>query len=150
MKQILAAFIITVAISAFAFAQIETKRTDKDEQMFRKLERKMFDAFEGKPNLEALEQFFADDYFTINADGKTANKQQTLEAMRSRQFQVDKIESDEFLLRRYGDTVVITGRSAYFKGGQKVGEVRHTQIWVKRSGRWQLSGWQGTPSSHFD
>ncbi len=144
MKQILAAFIITIAIPALAFAQIETNRADKDEQMFRKLEREMFDAFEGKPNLDALERFYADDFFTINADGKTANKQQSLEVLRSGQFQVDKITSDEFRLRRFGDMAVITGRSAYFKNEQKVGRVRHTQIWVKRNGRWQLLGWQGT------
>lgn len=150
MKQILAAFIITIAIPALAFAQIETKQADKDEQAFRKLERGMFDAFEGKPNLDALERFFSDDFFSINADGKTDNKQQTLEALRSGKFQVDKITSDEFRLRRNGDTAVITGRSLYFKNGQNVGEVRHTQIWIKHNGRWQLLGWQGTPFRRFD
>ncbi len=29
------------------------------------------------------------------------------------------------------DTAVITGRSTYFRGEQKVGDVRHTQVWVK-------------------
>lgn len=144
MKQMLAAFIIAIAIPALAFAQIQTKQVEKDEKMFRQLEREMFDAFEGKPNLDALERLYSDDFFTINHDGKTANKQQTLEALRSGQFQIDKIQNDEFLLRRCGDTAIITGRSIYFKNEQKAGEVRHTQIWVKRSGRWQLLGWQGT------
>lgn len=150
MKLIFAALIITIAIPALAFAQIEREQWDNDEQMFRKLERGMFDAFEGKPNLKALGRLFADDYFSINADGKTANKQQAIEAVRRGYLQVDKITSEEFRLRRYGDTAVITGRSAYFKDGQKIGEVRHTQIWVKRNGHWQLLGWQGTPFRRFD
>lgn len=144
MKQILAVFIIIIAIPSLASAQIETKQAGKDERMFRQLEREMFEAFEGEPNFDALERLYADDFFTINADGKTANKQQTLEALRSGQFQVDQITSDEFRLRRFGNMAVVTGRSAYFKNGQIAGEVRHTQIWIKRSGRWKLLGWQGT------
>jgi hypothetical protein len=147
MKLIFAALIITIAVPALTFAQIETKQADNDERIFRKLERELFDAFEGKPDLETLERFFAEDYFSINADGKTANKQQSLEAVRSGYLQVDKITSDEFRLCRYGDTAVITGSSAYFKDGKKIGEVRHTQIWVKRKGQWQLAAWQGTPFS---
>lgn len=145
MKLIFTAIIIITAISSAAFAQIETKTTDRDEKMFRNLERSMFDAFEGKPNLEALERLFTDDYFSINADGKTANKQQALEALRRGYLRVDKITSEEFRLRRFGDTAVINGRSAYFKDGKKIGEVRHTEIWVKRDGNWRLLGWQGTP-----
>lgn len=150
MKPIFTVLIIIIAISSSAFAQTETNRADNDEQLFRNMERGMFDAFEGKPNLEALERLFADDYFSINADGQTANKKQAIEALRRGYLQVDKITSEEFRLRRCGDTAVITGRSAYFKDGKKIGEVRHTQIWVKRDGHWQLLGWQGTPFRPYD
>jgi hypothetical protein len=148
MKCILAALIITIALSAVAYSQTKTKQersNNHDEQMFKRLEREMFDATEGKPNLEAVERIWADDFFSINHDGSAVNKQQMMVVLRSGQVLADRITSDEFRLRRYGNTVVVTGRSAYFTGGRKVGEVRHTQIWVKRSGRWQLVGWQGTP-----
>lgn len=146
MKPIFGALMIIIGMSSFALAQIEAKQTDQDEKMFRSLERSMFDAFEGKPDLEALGRLFADDYFSINADGSTANRQQAIEALRRGHLQVDRITSEEFLLRRSGDTAVVTGRSAYFKDGKKIGDVRHTQIWIKRNGHWQLLGWQGTDS----
>ena len=148
MKSMLATLIITIAIPSLAFPQTRGARAEsdnRDEQMFRRLEREMFDATAGKPNPEAIDRLFADDYFSINHDGSAVNKQQLMAVLRSGQVLAERITSDEFRLRRYGDTAVVTGRSAYFAGGRKVGEVRHTQIWVRRRGRWQLVGWQGTP-----
>lgn len=60
------------------------------------------------------------------------------------QFPVEKITTDDFRVRRYSGTAVITGRSAYFSGGQKLWEVRHTQVWAHLNDRWQLVSWQGT------
>jgi hypothetical protein len=139
--------ILGIAIPAIALSQTRTTQASisRDEQMFRKLERQMFDATQGQPDLAAFDRIWADDFFSINHDGSAADKQQTMAFLRTGKVLAEKITSDEFRLRRYGDTAVITGRSAYFFGGQKVGEVRHTEIWAKRKGRWQLAGWQGTP-----
>jgi hypothetical protein len=148
MNRMLLALVLTVAIPAIALSQTTAKMASSDsneEQMFRQLERQMFDATQGKADLAAFDRIWADDFFSINHDGSTVDKQQTLAFLRTGKFLAEKITSDEFRLRRYGDSAVITGRSTYFVGGQKVGDVRHTQVWIKRNGRWQLVGWQGTP-----
>jgi hypothetical protein len=145
-KQILAVPMIVITFAALSFSQTNAEQVGrKDEQMFRKLERAMFDATEGKPDLKAVDRIWADDFFSINHDGSSLNKQQTMDFMRAGHILADRITSDEFRLRRYGSTAVITGRSAYFMNGHRLGEVRHTQIWTRRKGRWQLAGWQGTP-----
>jgi len=148
MRIILLALIVGFAVPAISLSQTQTKKTGSaagDEQMFRGLERQMFDAMQLKPDLAAFDRIWADDFFSINHDGSTVDKQQTLAFLRAGKFLADKITSDEFRLRRFGDTAIITGRSIYFFAGNKVGDVRHTQVWAKLKGRWQLVGWQGTP-----
>ncbi len=95
--------------------------------------------------LDIIDRLYASDFLSTNADGSVVNKQQWMEMLKAGLFPVDKVASDDFHLRRYGDTALITGRSTYFKDGRKVWEVRHTQVWVKLDDRWQLVSWQGTP-----
>jgi hypothetical protein len=133
MKHAFLTLLFGLAIPAYASSQIKTvSSSGHDEQLFRKLEREMFDATQGKPDLVAFGRIWADDFYSINHDGSAVDKQQTAAVLKAGQFFAEKITSDDFKLRRYGDTAVVTGRSSYFVGGAKVGEVRHTQIWVKR------------------
>ena len=116
----------------------------ESEETFRSLERELFNAYGKQPDLEAIDRLYADSFLAINADGSVTDKGQVIEFLKSGLWPSDRITSDEFRVRRYGDVAVITGRSTYFKEGQKVGAVRHTQVWAKLDGRWRLVGWQGT------
>jgi hypothetical protein len=60
------------------------------------------------------------------------------------QFPVERITTDDFKVRTYLGTAIVTGRSAYFIGGKKAWEVRHTQVWVDQGGHWRLANCQGT------
>jgi hypothetical protein len=71
------------------------------------------------------------------------DKKGWLDVLKAGQFPVDKITTDDFKVRKYSDTAIVTGRSAYHYAGQKL-EVRHTQVWAKTKDRWQLVAWQGT------
>jgi len=114
------------------------------EEIFRELERAMFAAHEGSPDLAAIDRLYASDFLSTNADGKVVDKQGWLELLKSGQFSVEKITTDDFKVRRYGFAAVITGRSTYFKDRQRIWEVRHTQVWVERNSQWQLVSWHGT------
>lgn len=116
-----------------------------NDQMFRKLERELFAAHEGTPDLAAIDRLYAEDFLATNADGRVVDKKGWLEMLRAGQFVVETITTDDFKVRRYSGTAIVTGRSAYHFGGKKQAEVRHTQVWAELDGRWQLASWQGTP-----
>jgi len=119
--------------------------TAVSDKVFRELERELFAAHEGTPDLTTIDRLYADDFLSTNADGRVVDKQEWLNILKVGQFPVDKITSDDFKVRRYSGTAIITGRSAYHHGGKKLWEVRHTQVWANPNGRWQLVSWQGTP-----
>ena len=114
------------------------------DEVFRELERELFAAHEGTPDLATIDRLYADDFVSTNADGRVVDKQGWLQMLRAGQFYVEKITTDDFRVRQYAETAVITGRSAYHYGGKKLWEVRHTQVWANLNGRWQLVSWQGT------
>jgi hypothetical protein len=59
---------------------------------------------------------------------------------------VEEVVNDETRVRLFGETAMVTGRSKWVDPeGEGTGVVRHTMIWVKEDGRWQMAGWQGTP-----
>ena len=61
-----------------------------------------------------------------------------LDILKAGQFPVDMITTDDFKVRKYSDTAIVTGRSVYHYAGKKLWEVRHTQVWANTRGRWQL------------
>jgi hypothetical protein len=122
--------------------------TIASDELFRALERELFGAHEGSPDLATIDRLYADDFLSTNADGRVVDKQGWLGILKAGQFPVDKITTDDFKVRRYSGTAIVTGRSAYHYAGKKVGEVRHTQVWANTNDRWQLVSWQGTCVPH--
>jgi hypothetical protein len=117
------------------------------EETFKRLERELFAAHEGTPDLATIDRLYADSFLSTNADGRVVDKKGWLEMLQNGQFAVDRITTDDFKVRRYSGTAIVTGSSAYHSGGQKLWQVRHTQVWADLDGRWQLVSWQGTASN---
>ena len=124
------------------------RMTIAGEELFRALERELFAAHEGSPDLATIDRLYADDFLSTNADGRVVDKQGWLDILKAGQFPVDKITTDDFKVRTYSSAAIVTGRSAYYCAGQKLGDVRHTQVWVNTTGSWQLVSWQGTSVPH--
>jgi ketosteroid isomerase-like protein len=60
----------------------------------------------------------------------------------------DAYDVDDLMIRIYGDTAVVTGRTTP-RGrtalGQPItGQYRYLRVWVKRQGRWQAVAFEGT------
>jgi ketosteroid isomerase-like protein len=104
------------------------------DDMFRRLERELFAAHVGTPDLATIDRLYANDFLSTNADGRVVDKQGWLDILKAGQFPVERITTDDFKVRKYSGTAIVTGRSAYFNDGQKMWEVRHTQVWVDQSG----------------
>ncbi len=156
MKRLLVLAVMIVAAVLLLVVQAEGQnagRNTKIEKESRKLEREWFDAFVHR-DIAALDRLMADDYFSTNAAGEFHNKKEVLAWVEAGSFAVSSYETADFLVRVYGDTAVVTGRSTWkgqikgqehLQGRDSAVHVRHTQVWVKRQGHWQVVAWQGTP-----
>jgi len=88
-----------------------------------------------------IDQILADDYLTTDSDGVVANKAQEMVILRTGEEAVTSVEADDFMVRVYSDTAVVTYRWAYNgqqRGKVSVGQERYTDTWVRRGGRWQV------------
>ena len=65
--------------------------TTTSVELFRGLERELFAAHEGTPDLEAIDRLYADDFLSTNADGRVVDKQGWLDMLKTGQFPVDTI-----------------------------------------------------------
>jgi len=89
----------------------------------------------------------ADDFFTINADGVWADKEQSLaDTDRLKMFEMANIKVLDRKMRIYGKVGITNGRGQAFVNNVLVAEFLYTTIFVKRHGKWMYTGWQGTMS----
>ena len=85
------------------------------------------------------------DYITINADGVMQTKEQILaDSSRKNLFAGVSYKLFDRKIRLHGDVAIVNGRSQYLMGDKILGEVYHTEIWIKQKGKWMFDGWQGT------
>lgn len=107
-------------------------------------EKKMFDAIL-KYDADYWKNKVDGDYITINADGVMQTKSETMaDTARKSMFAGWTYKLFDRKIRLYGDVAIITGRSQYLKGDVMYGEVFHTEIWLKKNGKWMFDGWHGT------
>lgn len=89
----------------------------------------------------------AEDYVGITPLGQVATKQDVLRARRSGQLRYETIDVTEMVVRVYGNTAIVTARSAV--KGHQLGEdfsgpYRYTRVWVRRGGQWETVSYQAT------
>lgn len=89
----------------------------------------------------------ADDFFTINADGVSADKQQSLaDTLRLKMVEMSTVKILDRKIRVYGNVGITNGRAQAYVNGTMVAEFLYTTIFVKKNGTWMYTGWQGTLS----
>jgi peptidylprolyl isomerase len=115
------------------------------ESELKKLEREWFDAVV-KGDSETLKRILADDFSALNDDGTFINKAKMIEMLQAGLIKLDEIKTDEFNLRLYGNTAVVTGRATYIRDQKPLGQSGHIETWVKRASpvgkpRWQAVSW---------
>ena len=99
-------------------------------------------------DVATLERLMADDYFVIRSDGSVAGKEEDLASYRAGDRHWDYAEGDQYDVRLYGYTAVLTGR--WRARGVNAGQsfdyaARFLSVYVKRDGRWQMVAAQSTP-----
>ncbi|HKZ81973.1 MAG TPA: nuclear transport factor 2 family protein [Pyrinomonadaceae bacterium] len=158
MTRIFGIAVLLVAASALALGQTPEKQTKEtkpaaEQVALSSAERELtqvvnnyIDALKSK-DMTKLDRIWADDLTSTNARGDVLSKTQRVANIQSGADKFDSIEASDQKIRVYGDTGVVTSLAtlkAQYSGQDASGQYRTTQVWVKRSGNWQLVALQMT------
>lgn len=151
MKEIIAVVLLVCATSLSVPAQKTDKKpkgNSKIERLILQLEKEGREATL-KNDLEMNDRLLADNWMNTNVNGTVTTKAQLLELIKSNTFKITSIESDDVMVRVYGDSAVVTGRSTSTRmrpDNQAVtGQVRFIRVYSKIGGRWRVVAAQSTP-----
>lgn len=96
----------------------------------------------------ALRRILADDLTYTHSSGQLESKEQFIESIASGAFQYLAILPEGALdVRVYGDAAVVTGKGTFrvrAGGEERSLKLRFTDVYVARSGVWQMVAWQST------
>ena len=129
---------LVLAVAAWAQTPAQTK-SEHTEQELITLENGWNDAIV-KRDWAFIDRILADDYIGTNMDGIVKTKAQSLASLKSDETVITSEVADDFRVRFYGDTAVVTFRNvekSQLKGKDTSVQERVTDIWVKIAGRWQ-------------
>ena len=93
-----------------------------------------------KNDLEGIERLVAVDWIIVGPDGEIVERARFFEVIKSGAMTHDAMESEDFRIRVYGDSAVVTGitrAKGKFMGQEFSTEERATDVFVNRDGRWQ-------------
>src|SRR5262245_9037936 len=123
-----------------------TDQISQDGQHLRQIDREWNEAYPAR-NIEALDRIIADDWMCIDGKGRLISKQQLLESVRANPNPFSSHKFDEFQLRIFGDTAIVTGRLRG-QGRNAAGdfnlEQRYTRVYARRAGEWRAVATQVT------
>ena len=114
-------------------------KTGEAEQELLTLEKAFAEAIV-RNDLEGIGRLVTDDWIIIDPNGEIVDRARFFEVIKSGALTHDMMESEDFRVRVYGDSAVVTGvtrTKGKFMGQEFSTRERATDIFVKRDGRWQ-------------
>jgi len=127
--------------------KVTVTKDDDSIQQVQQVERQRFVAMTSQ-DFSALEPLLADELYYCHSNGNVQTKQQLLEALRSGQLRYEAIDLRELHVRQYGEIALGDGlvsmRASLGGAPPVVLDMRYTDAYVLRDGRWQLTAWQST------
>ena len=109
------------------------------EEEFLKLEKAFAEAIV-KNDLEGIGRLVADDWIIIDPNGEIVDRARFFEVIKSGALTHDMMESEDFRVRVYGESAVVTGvtrTKGKFMGQEFSTQERATDVFVKSDGRWR-------------
>ena len=90
----------------------------------------------------SLQRFYGDEYLFTDADGVTSTKAKEIANLTSGMFRLTAYRFEDVKVHVYGDVAVVTGRNTIKGVWEDIkrdvsGPYRFTDVFVRRSGRWQ-------------
>ena len=114
-------------------------KTSESEEELLNVEKEFAEAIV-KNDPEAIGRVVADDWIIIDPDGGIVERARFFEVIKSGALTHEMMESEDFRVRVYGDSSVVTGvtrTKGKFMGQEFSTQERATDVFVKRDGRWQ-------------
>ena len=139
-------FIIALVLASTPSTQATTTRADQFEEL-RVIEQRLAEAWV-KGDRDYINRILADDWSVIDAAGRILSKNQVMqEAFESNDRQIESLEIDDVRVRAFDNGAVVTGRTrakGSYKGTSMSVTLRFTDVFVRRSGKWQVVASQAT------
>ncbi len=136
------ALVIWMAIAGVS----ASAQTPSDQDVLIGLERGWNDAVY-KKDLAFIDSVLADDYTATYEDGDVGDRAKELRLVAEFNQQVESAIQDDFTVRVYHDTAVVkfTLHLVGIKQGQRTTlDLRYSDVWVMRDGRWRCVSSQST------
>jgi hypothetical protein len=103
------------------------------------------DEAEMKKDMVTLDRIFADDFFTVEADGKVVGKAAYLARIKNDSSITNaSIAYEDVVVRRYGETAVVNYRVRFGYTG-RTNEFRVTAVWVRHANTWRTVTFHWSP-----
>ena len=125
--------------------QIGTSNEGAEVALLKSMEEERIQAGVRK-DVNAIAAATADDYMQIDLDGIVRDKSGAMRRIESSQIKLQSNAIDELVVRIFGETAVVTGRSIPTGtiNGKDFPPIRYSRVYVKREGRWQVVLFQMT------
>ena len=124
----------------------QTTPVESDQDVLIRLERGWNDAFYRK-DVAFIERLLAEEFIATYDDGSQGDKAKELALAVQFNQAVESATQDDFIVKVYRDTAVVwfTLKIIGIRQGQKSElNLRYTDVWVVRDGRWQCVSTQST------
>ena len=109
------------------------------EEELLKIEKEFAEAIV-RNDLEGIRRFVTEDWIIVDPNGEIVDRTRFFEVIKSGALTHDTMESEDFRVRVYGDSAVVTAVTSAkgkFMGEEFSTRERATDAFVKRDGRWQ-------------
>jgi ketosteroid isomerase-like protein len=119
---------------------------ESDQEVLIKLERGWNEAFYRK-DIPFIENLLADEFVATYDDGTRGDKKKELALATEFNQMVESAVQDDFIVKVYRDTAVVwfTLKIVGIRQGKRAElNLRYTDVWVIRDGRWQCVSTQST------
>jgi len=95
----------------------------------------------------ALNSILADDFVGIWIDGSVSRKADALASLAKRKVEIDPFETEDVLVRIYGNVAIVTGRftqTVRLGDRSETNSFRYTDAYRRTAGRWRAVSAQAT------
>jgi ketosteroid isomerase-like protein len=130
-------FPLLLVLASLALAQ-GVSRAQGDETKIIALEN-LWNQMQLNHDADAMGKLLDEDFVFTDYDGTVMAKEQFLESIRDKSYQLTVEASENMKLHRHGDTVVVIGAThekGTYKGKPYQHQGRFTDTWMKKNGQW--------------
>jgi ketosteroid isomerase-like protein len=95
-------------------------------------------------DIDAMAGLLADELVYTHSNGRVDDKASYLAPLRAGTTRYLQYTPSEVSVRLLGDVAILTGRAtmrAMVGGEERRNELRFTNVWLRRDGRWQMVAW---------